>query len=316
MSKKWLVLVLSAMMMVGVLAGCGGKDENNASDTSPKASTAASAAASTAASPAASKAPAAAVEGTVTASGSSALLPLVKAAAEDFMAKNPKATINVTGGGSGTGLKNVADGTSNIGNSDVAAGDEYKDKGLVDHIVAVAPFALIVNNDVNIDNLTKQQATDILSGKITNWKDVGGKDLKITVIHRPDSSGSRKLVQQIVLGTAQFTKDGITQAESGAMKTSVASTTGAIGYIDTPYIDNTLKALKYEGVAYSADTIKDGKYPLYGIEHMYTKGEATGATKAFLDYILGDEYQKAAAGKTKSKIEELGFLPASLAPKK
>ncbi|MNC43203.1 Phosphate-binding protein PstS 1 precursor [compost metagenome] len=100
------------------------------------------------------------------------------------------------------------------------------------------------------------------------------------------------------------------------MKTSVASTSGAIGYIDTPYIDNTLKAVKYEGVAYSADTIKDGKYPLFGIEHMYTKGEATGATKAFLDYIMGDEYQKPAAGKSKSKIEELGFLPASLAPKK
>lgn len=311
MSKKWLVLILSAMMMVGVLAGCGGKKEEN-SASSPAASTAASA--GTAASPAASKAPT--VEGTVTASGSSALLPLVKAAAEDFMAKNSKATINVTGGGSGTGLKNVADGTSNIGNSDVAAGDEYKDKGLVDHIVAVAPFAIIVNNDVTVDNLTKQQAADIFSGKITNWKDVGGKDQKITVIHRPDSSGSRKLVQQIVLGTAQFTKDGITQAESGAMKTSVASTTGSIGYIDTPYIDNTLKAVKFDGVAYSADTIKGGTYPLYGIEHMYTKGEPTGATKAFLDYILGDEYQKPAAGKTKSKIEELGFLPASLAPKK
>jgi phosphate transport system substrate-binding protein len=293
------------------LAGCGDKKEDT-SASSPAASTAASA--GTAASPAASKAPT--VEGTVTASGSSALLPLVKAAAEDFMAKNPKATINVTGGGSGTGLKNVADGTSNIGNSDVAAGDEYKDKGLVDHIVAVAPFAIIVNNDVTVDNLTKQQAADIFSGKIENWKDVGGKDQKITVIHRPDSSGSRKLVQQIVLGTAQFTKNGITQAESGAMKTSVASTTGSIGYIDTPYIDNTLKAVKFDGVAYSADTIKGGTYPLYGIEHMYTKGEPTGATKAFLDYILGDEYQKPAAGKTKSKIEELGFLPSSLAPKK
>jgi phosphate transport system substrate-binding protein len=312
MSKKLLGLILATIMMVGVLAACGDKEKNSSdASTSPAASTAASTAAS--ASPAASKAPT--VEGTVTASGSSALLPLVKAAAEDFMAKNPKATINVTGGGSGTGLKNVADGTSNIGNSDVAAGDEYKDKGLVDHIVCIAPFAIIVNNDVTVDNLTKQQAIDIFSGKITNWKDVGGKDQKITIVHRPDSSGSRKLVKQIVLGSADFTKDGITQAESGAMKTSVATTSGSIGYIDTPYIDNTLKAVKFEGVAYSADTIKAGTYPLYGQEHMYTKGEPTGAVKAFLDYIMGDEYQKAAAGKTKSKIEELGFLPASLLKK-
>lgn len=315
MSKKWLSLILATIMMVGVLAACGSKEEKNAdASKSPaaSASTAATAAASASAKP--STAPAS-VEGTVTASGSSALLPLVKAAAEDFMAKNAKATINVTGGGSGTGLKNVADGTSNIGNSDVAAGDEYKDKGLVDHIVCIAPFALIVNNDVKVDNLTKQQAVDVLSGKVKNWKEVGGNDLKITVVHRPDSSGSRKLVQQIVMEKNEFTKDGITQAESGAMKTSVATTTGAIGYIDTPYIDNTLKALKFEGVAFSADTIKNGTYPLFGQEHMYTKGEPTGAVKAFLDYIMGDEYQKPAAGKTKSKIEELGFLPASLLKK-
>lgn len=315
MSKKLVSVILAAMMMVGVLAACGGKDDKKTdASASPSASASTAAAASPSASAAATKAPT--VEGTVTASGSSALLPLVKAAAEDFMAANPKATINVTGGGSGTGVKNVADGTSNIGNSDVPAAADYKDAGLVEHIVCVAPFALIVNNDVKVDNLTKQQAVDIFSGKVTNWKDVGGNDLKITVVHRPDSSGSRKLVQTIVMGDAQFTKDGITQAESGAMKTSVATTSGAIGYIDTPYIDTSLKAVKYEGVAFSADAIKGGTYPLFGVERMYTKGEATGATKAFLDYILGDAYQKPASGKTKSKIEELGFLPASIAPKK
>lgn len=313
MSKKWLGLIMATMMIAGVLAGCGDKDKK-ASDASPSVAASASAAAAATKAPDASKAPA--VEGVVTASGSSALLPLVKAAAEDFMAKNPKATINVTGGGSGTGLKNVADGTSNIGNSDVAAGDEFKDKNLVDHIVAVAPFAIIVNNEVKVDNLTKQQATDIFTGKITNWKDVGGNDQKITVVHRPESSGSRKLVQQLVLGSEVFTKDGVVQAESGAMKTAVATTNGAIGYIDTPYVDNSLKALKFEGVAPSPEAIKEGKYPLYGIEHMYTKGEPTGAVKAFLDYIMGDEYQKAASGKTKSKVEELGFLPAAVAPKK
>ncbi|WP_438447977.1 phosphate ABC transporter substrate-binding protein [Gorillibacterium sp. sgz5001074] len=313
MSKKMVSLALASVMMMGVLAACGDKDEKTTgSSASPAATTATSPAASAAAS---AKPAAPQVEGTASASGSSALLPLVKAAAEDFMAKNPKATINVTGGGSGTGLKNVADGTSDIGNSDVAAGDEYKDKGLVDHIVAVAPFAIIVNNDVNVDNLTKAQAQDIFSGKITNWKDVGGKDLKITVVHRPDSSGSRKLVQQIVMGDKSFTKDGIQQAESGAMKTSVATTSGAIGYIDTPYIDNTLKAVKFEGVAFSADSIKDGKYPLFGQEHMYTKGEPKGAVKAFIDYIMSDDFQKPAAGKTKSKVEELGFLPASLLKK-
>lgn len=313
MSKKWLGLIVTTMLIAGVLAGCGDKDDKK-SDASPTIAATATAAAGATKTPEASKAPT--VEGVVTASGSSALLPLVKAAAEDFMDANPKATINVTGGGSGTGLKNVADGTSNIGNSDVAAGDEYKDKNLVDHIVAVAPFAIIVNNDVKIDNLTKQQATDIFTGKIENWKEVGGEDKKITVVHRPESSGSRKLVQQLVLGKdAVFTKNGVVQAESGAMKTAVATTSGSIGYIDTPYVDTSLKALKFEGVAPTGDAIKEGKYPLYGIEHMYTKGEPTGAVKAFLDFIMGDEYQKAAPGKEKSKVEELGFLPAAVAPK-
>lgn len=290
MSKKVVSLAIVSVMTMGVLAACGDKKENNAATSSPTATAATE------------------LSGTVTASGSSALLPLVKQAAEDFMAKNSKVTVNVTGGGSGTGLKNVADGTSNIGNSDVAAGADYKDAGLVDHIVAVAPFALIVNNDVNLDNLTKQQAIDILSGKITNWKDVGGKDLKITVVHRPDSSGSRKLVKQIVLGDVEFTKEGITQAESGAMKTAVATTSGAIGYIDTPYIDNTLKALKFEGVAFSEQAIKEGKYPLFGQEHMYTKGEPTGAVKAFIEFIAADSFQT-------TRVKELKFLPANLLKK-
>ncbi|OXM84316.1 phosphate ABC transporter substrate-binding protein [Paenibacillus rigui] len=299
-SRKGFSFALIAILLMGVLAACGSKTA--APDTkTPAAGTTA---------PATDKKPEPAKElsGTVTASGSSALLPLVKQAATEFMEKNPKVTVNVTAGGSGTGLKNVADGTSDIGNSDIEAGDEYKDKGLVDHVVAIAPFALIVNKDVAVDNLTKAQAADIFMGKITNWKDVGGKDAKIVVVHRPDSSGSKALVKKIVLDGKEFTKDGVTQESSGAVATTVGSTSGAIGYVDTPYINDTLKALKFEGVAFSKDSIKDGKYPLYGVEHMYTKGEAKDAVKAFLDYIGSADFQ----GK---KVEELKFLPANLLKK-
>ncbi|MCS7463030.1 phosphate ABC transporter substrate-binding protein [Paenibacillus doosanensis] len=298
-SKKGFSFALIAILLMGVLAACGTKPaapETNAQTNGAQ--------------PAGEKKPEPAAEltGTVTASGSSALLPLVKQASTEFMEKNPKVTVNVTAGGSGTGLKNVADGTSDIGNSDVAAGDEYKDKGLVDHVVAIAPFALIVNKDVAVDNLTKAQAADIFMGKITNWKEVGGKDEKIVVVHRPESSGSRTLVKQIVLDNKEFTKDGVTQESSGAVATTVGSTAGSIGYVDTPYLNDTIKALKFEGVAFSKDTIKEGKYPLYGIEHMYTKGEAKGAVKAFIDYISSSDFQ----GK---KVEELKFLPADLLKK-
>ncbi|TDG00851.1 phosphate ABC transporter substrate-binding protein [Paenibacillus piri] len=299
-SKKGFGLVLIAILMMGVLAACGSK--------APAPDTKAPANGSAAQTPDKKPEPPKELSGTVTASGSSALLPLVKQAATEFMEKNPKVTVNVTAGGSGTGLKNVADGTSDIGNSDIEAGPEYKDKNLVDHVAAIAPFALIVNKDVSVENLTKAQAADIFMGKITNWKDVGGKDEKIVVVHRPDSSGSKALVKQIVLGGQEFTKDGVTQESSGAVATTVGSTKASIGYVDTPYLNDSIKALKFEGVAFSKDAIKDGKYPLYGVEHMYTKGEAKDAVKAFLDYVTGTEFQT-------KRVEELKFLPANLLKK-
>jgi phosphate transport system substrate-binding protein len=301
MSKKVLSLAVIAAMTVGVLAACG-KTDNSASNAGGSAQQPAQ---TNNAAPAAQNDP---ITGTVTASGSTALLPMVKAAGEQFMAKNPKVTINVTGGGSGTGVKNVADGTSDIGNSDVEAAAEFKDKGLVEHIVCIAPFAIVVNKDVNVDNLTTQQVADIYAGKITNWKDVGGKDLKITLVHRPDSSGSRALVKQLIMKGADFSKEGVTQDSSGAVKTAVAQTSGAIGYVDTPYLDDSLKALKIDGVAYGKDAIKNGTYKLYGQERMYTKGEAKGATKAFLDFIMSDDFQN-------NQMEKLGFLPANLLKK-
>lgn len=292
MSKKAIGLAMIATLSLGVLAGCG--SANKGTQPAPAGG------GQTGAAPE--------LSGTVTASGSTALQPLVQQAAKDFMDKNPKVQIQVSGGGSGTGLKNVADGTSNIGNSDVAADDTFKDKNLKEHIVAIAPFAIVVNKDVNVDTLTKQQAADIFTGKITNWKEVGGKDQKITVVTRPDSSGSLKLVKQIVTDGKAVTKDAVVQESSGAMVTAVTQTVGSIGYVDTPYVKDGIKAVKFDGVEFSEDNIKSGKYKLYGEERMYTKGEPTGAVKAFLDYIMSDEFQ----GK---RVKELKFLPASLLKK-
>jgi phosphate transport system substrate-binding protein len=297
MSKKGITLALASILLMGVVAGCGQKDNTNAGSASPNATTKASSA------PAGNE-----LSGTVTASGSSALLPLVKQAATEFMDKHPKVTVNVTAGGSGTGVKNVADGTSDIGNSDVKPAAEYKDKGLVENVVAIAPFALIVHKDVTIDNLTKQQAADIYMGKITNWKEVGGKDAKITPVHRPDSSGSRKLVQDIILDGQAFTKEGITQENSGALKTAVAGTPNTIGYVDTPYIDDSVKALKIDGVAFTEENIKSGTYKLYGTELMITKGEAKDPAKSFIEYIKSKEFQE-------KQVKALKFLPADLLKK-
>ncbi len=244
------------------------------------------------------------LSGKVSASGSTALLPLLKPAQEEFQNKNAKVTVNVAGGGSFTGMNQVAEGSVDIGNSDVNLPDEYKDKGLVDHKVVVEPFVFIVDKANKVDNLTKDQVVGILTGKITNWKEVGGDDQKITLIHRAKSSGSRATIRDVVLKGANFTDDAVIQDSNGAVRAAIASTPGAIGYVDAPYADDSVKVLKFDGVEYSADNIISGKYPIYGYGHMYTKGEPTGAVKAFIDFILSDEFQN-------SQVEKLGFIPVS-----
>ena len=244
------------------------------------------------------------VSGKISASGSTALLPLLKPAQEEFQNQHAKVTVNVAGGGSFTGMNQVAEGSVDIGNSDVSLPDEYKDKGLVDHKVVVEPFVFIVDKANKDDNLTKQQAVDILTGKITNWSQVGGADQKITLIHRAKSSGSRATISEVVLKGAAFTDDAIIQDSNGAVRAAIATTPGAIGYVDAPYADESVKVLKFDGVEFSAQNIIDGKYPIYGYGHMYTKGEPTGAVKAFIDYIMSDEFQN-------SQVEKLGFIPVS-----
>lgn len=241
---------------------------------------------------------------TISAAGSTALQPLVKIAADEFMTKNAGVQVNLSGGGSFTGLTNVASGSVDIGNSDVFVTDELKDKGLVDHQVAIAPFLLITNKDVTIDNLTQAQAKDIFTGKITNWKEVGGQDVKISIIGRAKSSGSRATIVKIVMDGKDFTDAAAAQDSNGNVITGVAQTPGAIGYIDAAYLKDTVKALKYNGVALSADTVGNGQYPIYALEHMYTKGEATGTVKLFLDYILSPEFQD-------KNVVKSGFIPIS-----
>lgn len=279
-NKKKVTLVFGALMMSAMmlLTGCGGPQKAASGGES--------------------------LSGKISASGSTALLPLLKPAQEAFQAKYKDVSINIAGGGSFTGMNQVAEGSVDIGDSDVNLPAEYKDKGLVDHKVVVEPFVFIVDEANKVDNLTKDQVIGILTGKIKNWKDVGGEDQKITLIHRAKSSGSRATISDVVLKGQEFTDDAVIQDSNGAVRAAIASTPGAIGYVDAPYADDSVKILKFDGVEYSAQNIIDGKYPIYGYGHMYTKGEPTGALKAFIDYILSDEFQN-------TQVEKLGFIPIS-----
>lgn len=246
------------------------------------------------------------LRGSITASGSTALQPLVQQAAERFMSKNPGARIIVTGGGSGTGLSQVAQGQVDIGNSDIFAEEKpgIDASTLKDHRVAVVAFAVVVHPSNPVDNLSTDQLVAIFTGKTANWKDVGGKDMPIIVVNRPKSSGTRATFNRYALMGAQEAETGLIEDSSGQVKKIVSETPGAISYLAISYVDSSVKALKVNGVAPTVENVTHGTYPVWSYEHMYTKGEPAGLTKAFLDYMLSPEVQN-------DLVPKLGYIPVT-----
>lgn len=245
------------------------------------------------------------LKGSITAVGSTALQPLVERAAAKFMEAHPEVQISVQGGGSGTGLSQVASGACDIGNSDVFAEEKegLDASQLVDHKVCVVGMAAVVNPGVTVDNLTRQQLIDIFTGKITNWKDVGGPDVKVVLVNRPKGSGTRATFKKYALGGVEEAQ-GIEEDSSGTVRRIIKDTPGAIGYLALSYLDGSVKALSLDGVAPTKENIVTGKYPVWAYEHMYTKGQPSGVTKAFLDYMFSEEVQT-------GLVPELGYIPAT-----
>lgn len=300
--KKSMLLVLTIILTL-TLAACGSSSDNKPDNSSSAGNTSANSGKETNDTNDKKE-----LSGSILAVGSSALQPLVEQASRSFMDENPKVSIQVQGGGSGTGLTQVSGGQADIGNSDVFASEKL-DAGpaeeLVDHQVAVVGMAAVINPEITVDNLTKDQLVKIFTGEITNWKDVGGADQKIQIINRPSSSGTRATFEKYALGTKTEDLQGAIQEDSsGTVKKLVKETPGAIGYLALSYLDESIKAVKYEGVEPTEDNVANGTYPVWAYEHMYTKGEPSEIVKAFLDYMLSDEVQN-------KDVVELGYIPAS-----
>ncbi len=294
MSKRWSVafLLLATMAMSMLLAACGGDATTSTGSNSSSNSTPGSSSSSGGTD---------CQQGNATASGSTALAPLAKAVATAYQQKCQGANITVNLGGSKTGLNQVESGAVQIGNSDIPAADTQKD--LVDHQVAIVIFTLVINDKITgVTSLTTDQVKKIYEGQATNWKDVGGNDLPIVVVSRPASSGTRATFQKYILGGTAEKVTGpsnLTSDSTGTIAQNVQQTAGAIGYITTGQAKKSnLKTINIDGNAPTFDLVKNNTYKFWNIEHMYTKGEATGVAKSYIAYMTSTDTSVQAAFKS------------------
>lgn len=242
------------------------------------------------------------LSGSISMAGSTSMEKLANAVAESFMAKYPGVMVTAEFTGSSAGVEAVTAGSVDIGNSSRALKDSEKEAGAVENIVAIDGIAVVVDPANTIEGLTKQQLTDIYTGKVKNWSEVGGEDSVIIVVGREAGSGTRGAFEELL-----EIEDACVYANeldsTGAVMAKVASTPGAIGYVSLDVIDDSVIPVALDGVVPTVDNIKAGEYFLSRPFVMATMGEISEqneVVQAFFEYLKSEE--------GKEVIEAVGLI--------
>ncbi len=241
--------------------------------------------------------------------GSTTVLPIAQTALETYTKANKGVQISLSGGGSGEGIKALLDKSTDIANSSREIKKEEialaESKGIkpMAHVVAYDALIPVVHPKNNVKGLSTDQLSQIYQGKITNWKEVGGDDLKIIVISRDSSSGTFESWDHFVMKKNKVSPKAQMLASSGAIYTAVSKNKYAIGYLGMGYVKKGVKALAVDGIVASPETALSKQYPYSRELYMYTNGEPTGETAKFIAFLKGAEGQKIVAKE--------GFVPIS-----
>ena len=240
--------------------------------------------------------------------GSTTVLPIAQEVAEAYMKANPDVKISISGGGSGNGIKAIIDGTTDIGNASRFIKDKEVKLAIKKGTYPV-PFAIaydciipVIHPDNTIKNLSMTQLKDIYMGKIRNWKDVGGPDLKIVAISRDTSSGTYEVWEKKVMQKQRVFPGALLQASNGAVVTGVAQNKNAIGYIGIGYLNNKVKALTVDNIQGTKETTLNGKFPISRVLYMFTQGWPKDELAKFINYIIHPEQGQ-------KYVEKSGYVP-------
>jgi phosphate transport system substrate-binding protein len=232
------------------------------------------------------------------------MLPLSQKEAESYMNANPSQTVIVTGGGSGVGISALVEGTTDIAQSSRKIKFDEKQKlqkagkTVKEVTAAYDALAVIVHPDNKVTDLTREQLEGIFTGKIKNWKEVGGNDLQIVPYSRETSSGTYEFFKESVLKNKNYKNGIMSMPATGAIILSVSQTKGAIGYVGLAYLNRDVKAVRvsYDGGKTFAEpsltTAKDGTYPVVRPLLYYYVAASESKVKPFIDYVLSDDGQK------------------------